>query len=151
MHVADWAGEFQRVPLRLQMTRKMLQLANTALLPPWPFPASLVCEALQCVCIYLYIYTHTFTKSHNDRLRKRQEDPSAFFSLSFTPKLLSQQASPMNLCSRGFALGGCDPAAWSAQPDLWPIHPWSLQGQVRSKQIPPLDSLGAVWHRTLTS
>ena len=34
-----------------------------------------------------------------------------FSSLSVTPKLPSQQASPMNLYSTGFALASCDPAA----------------------------------------
>ena len=73
------------------------------------------------------------------------------FSLSSTLKLFSQQARPMNLHSAGFALGSCSHAAWSAQPDPWPIHPWFLQGRVWHRQIPPLDPLGGIWFQTHTS
>ena len=56
-----------------------------------------------CVYTYTYIYIHlqslTLTGYYRDRKMLLP------FSLSSTPKLVSQQASPMNLYSTGFCLG----------------------------------------------
>ena len=100
--------------------------------------------------IYIYIHLHSLTLT-GYYMYYRDTRMLPPFSLSSTLKLFSQQARPMNLHSAGFALGSCSHAAWSAQPDPWPIHPWFLQGRVWHRQIPPLDPLGGIWFQTHTS